>query len=287
MNTGIDLGSAYIKHTSKRLIPAKLTSGKTLNSNNTIEYNGILYTVGEGKNDLNIDKSKRKTNLIFLFYMLASLTNDIENNICVGLPVGQYQADKTEYKDYILSNGFYTGEIKGNKRCIRINDVTILPEGLEAIPNGYEGIIVDVGGRTTDIVLLETVDFKKKVTNPLSIPTGTLNLYSNIVSKFNNEYSLDLKVEQAEKIIKSGLILEGEKVNTDIVKQVMTEYLESITEILALEYSVKSNNILFTGGGSTLLFNSFKKRIKHAELQEDNIFANATAYHNRARYIYE
>ncbi|HEY8804806.1 MAG TPA: hypothetical protein VIM42_06820 [Clostridium sp.] len=41
----------------------------------------------------------------------------------------------------------------------------------------FNGIIVDIGGRTTDIALLEN----RKAKKPYSLPIGTLNLYWDFI----------------------------------------------------------------------------------------------------------
>lgn len=283
MNIGIDIGSAFIKHRSGLLVPSLLTKGKTINKGLTIEYEGDMWTIGEGIREVEINKAKRESNLKFIFGILGSLTKDIENNIVVGLPIGQYQQEKENYKNYILDNGYYRGAINGFLRMIRITGVTIAPEGLQAIREDYKGIVLDIGGRTTDICLIEE---GKKVINPISKPIGTINLYSTIINKLNARYGLDLREQDAERIIKGGLMLDGCKVENNIVGETMTSYIEDIINTLKLEYSLRTNNLLMVGGGSELFYKSFKTRVKQAEKMENSIFANAEGYERLAVKIY-
>lgn len=274
MKLGIDLGNSNLKSHTGVLIPSKVKQGKYINKNIEVVYERKIWTIGEGNREVEINKTKKESNLLFLYTMIALSSQDIENEVAVGLPLGQYQEQKDQYREYILKNNYADIEVNGENRIINITNCKVCPEGLASVPGGYEGIILDIGGKTTDICLLED----KKVLNPISKPKGVLNLYSNIVNSINSKFGLDLIEEDAERIIKNGLFLDGEQQDIKFIYDILATFTDDIVNTLKLEYSLRTNKLLLIGGGGNLFYNSIKKRAKQAELIEGSLFSNAKGF---------
>lgn len=272
MKIGIDLGSSLLKTDTGFVLPSKIRQGKSISKAINLAYEGVNYIVGEGIRDVEVNKSKRQTNLLYL-YTLLGLQDDVEFEIGLGLPIGQYQQQKEEYKEYILSNNFASFTLNGEERVINITNCKIFAEGLASVED-YEGIILDIGGRTTDIALIEN----KRVINPISKPKGVLNLYSNIINSINSTFGLDLVEEEAERIIKNGLVLDGEKQDISFIYSILSTFTDDIVNTLKLEYSLRTNNLLVIGGGGALFYPSIKKRVKQAELIQDSLLSNAKGF---------
>ncbi|NFN94552.1 hypothetical protein FDB28_10730 [Clostridium botulinum] len=66
-------------------------------------------------------------------------------------------------------------------------------------------IIIDIGGRTTDIIVLEN----KVIVDVKTIPIGMLNIYQEIVDIVNTKFTESLVLEDGETILKDGLFLKG------------------------------------------------------------------------------
>lgn len=275
MKLGLDIGSSDLKTNLGLIIPSKIRIGSSLNKDAiSINFEGKNYVIGEGNREVEINKASRENNLIYIYTLIALSTEDINNEIGLGLPLGQYKKEKDNYKNYIMENNVKTFVINGKTRTVRINKVTIFPEGLASVPGGYNGIIADIGGKTTDICLLEN----RKVINPLTKPRGILNLYSDIVNIANEKYSLDLHQEEGERILKNGLKIDGEVVDTIFAREVMAEFVDDIVNTLKLNYSLRTNNLLITGGGAELCNKAFKNRAKQTEKLENAVFSNAQAF---------
>lgn len=274
MKLGIDLGNSNLKSHTGVLIPSKVKQGKYINKSIEVVYERKVWTIGEGNREVEINKAKKENNLLFLYTMIALSSNEIENEVAVGLPIGQYQEQKDRYREYILNNSYADIEVNGINRIINITDCKVCPEGLASVPSNYEGIILDIGGKTTDICLLEN----KRVINPISKPKGVLNLYSNIVNSINSKFGLDLTDDDAERIIKNGLFLDGEQQDIKFIYDILATFTDDIVNTLKLEYSLRTNKLLLIGGGGDLFYNSIKKRAKQAELIEDSLFSNAKGF---------
>lgn len=205
-------------------------------------------------------------------------SDEIENQIVVGLPLSQYREDKESLKKTILDNRYQEIALNGIRRTLIITDVEVYPEGLGAVPGNFEGIVIDIGGRTTDIALIVNKNNKRKVENPISLPQGTLNLESDFVKSINNKYSLDLKSNDASRILKNGLKIYGKEVEINFAIEAFKQYVEDLINKVQLEYSLKTYDVALVGGGAELLYTPLNKRLPNSFLVKDSIFANANAF---------
>lgn len=276
MIIGIDIGN-YATKTSERVIFDSKVSLTNILGNNAIEIGGTSYQVGQGNYDTEYRKVSKESYLIFLYTAILQSTNDIDNQIVLGLPIGQYKEDKEVLKGLILSNRHYKGRYSNKNRELFITEVEVYPEGPGAVANDFTGILIDIGGRTTDICYI-IGGIKKKIENYKSIPQGTLNLYSSFISSLNSKHGLDLKLNDAERILKNGLKVDGLAVNISSSMDSFKEYIEELIKQLQLDYSIKTNEVALLGGGSELLYNPLKKRIPNSFLVNDPVFANARIF---------
>jgi plasmid segregation protein ParM len=56
---------------------------------------------------------------------------------------------------------------------------------------------------------------------------------------------------------------------------VFKEFVETVVSKLQVEYSLRSQDVMLTGGGSQLMFSALKKRLPNATLMPNPVFANA------------
>lgn len=274
MKLGIDLGSSNLKAHTGLVLASKIKQGKYINKGVEVVHERKIWTVGEGNRDVEINKANRETNLLYLYTMIALCSKEVENEVAIGLPIGQYQQEKDRYREYILNNGYADIIVNGEKRILNITNCKICAEGLSSVPSGFEGVICDIGGRTVDIAEIR----EKRILNPISKPKGTLNLYSNIINSINSKFSLDLVEDDAERIIKQGLKIDGEVQDIKFIYDILAEFTDDLISSLKLEYSIRTNNLLLIGGGGNLFYNAIKKRVKQVELIEDSLLSNAKGF---------
>jgi len=276
MILGVDLGNDSVKTSKGISFLSKVSKvGNILNNNITLSTSNDIFFIEEGKFDTEYRKIKKEYIREMFLVAVALSSGEINNQIVVGLPLSQYKADKETFKNLLLKDRMQRISVNGNDRKIIIEDLEIYPEGIGAlVGQEFDGIIVDIGGRTTDIALLENGKVKK----PYSLPTGTLNLYSEFIKTINSKYSLDLKSEDANRIIKNGLKIYGEQKDINFGLDIFKAYVEGIVSELQVSYSIKTLDIMLIGGGATLLYKAFKNRIPNVQLINDAIFANANGF---------
>ena len=279
MILGVDIGNYNLNSSNGLSIESKVSRSNTLFSNSpTVELFRKKLIIGDGEFDTEYRKVKKENYLQMLYIAICLSTEENFNNIVVGLPISQYKADKDELINLIIQNSEMKGYINNQERKVIIQDIEVYPEGIGAVDSNFEGILVDIGGRTTDICHIENINGKKKLINPTSESIGTLNLYTDFIKSINNDYSLDLKLDDAERILRRGLKINGVEVDISNSKMVFADYVDKIVNKLKIEYSANTLDIALLGGGSIILGRSIIKRLPSSYVVDNPIFANSYAF---------
>jgi plasmid segregation protein ParM len=274
--TGIDLGNYSTKTSNRVNFLSKVSKeGNLLNNTKVLTTQKGIFYLGEGNFDGEYRKIKKQYLKEMFIAAVALSSAAVNNKVVVGLPLSQYTQDKEALKHILLSDKMHDINMSGADRKINIEDVTVYPEGVAAlVGSSFNGVICDIGGRTTDCALIEG----RKVTKPYSLAVGTLNLYADFIKLINSKYGLDLRTDDATRILQGGLEIYGEPQNIDFAMEVFKSYVTTIVNELKINYSIKTLKVKLIGGGAQLLAGAFKKRIPNAELIDDTIFANALGF---------
>ena len=286
---GIDLGNCNLKTSKKIIVPALITRGGNylISTGYEINFNGELFIIGEGDYDTNLNKLS-KENLLPMLCLAAGLSTKEEFiRVVLGLPINQYRSNKNKMLEIIEENKILNFKLNGLDRCICIEEASIFPEGVATYYSldiekrkslvDQDLIILDIGGRTTDIALLKSGK-KRSVAKSTSLDVGMINIYNDMINEINSLYTLGLNIEDAEGILKNGLEVDGEKQDTSFIKNIVKNNIEKVFKELNISYPVRTSPLIVTGGGGKSFFKSLKKRYPTAQLVEDNLFSNAIGY---------
>lgn len=288
MIKGIDIGNSICKDESGYSFSAKISSiGNILGSKYTCSLNEEIYYLGEGEYDTTYRKIEKEGYIKMLFGMLAMSGSSREVQLMLGLPIGQYRTDRDKLKDMIKEHFILQGYFNKRYKEYVIQDVEIYPEGIASLQSKYEGVLVDIGGRTTDACMVTSINNRLKIEKPYSLPIGTLNLYSDFINLINSKKGLDLSSSDADRILRNGLTIKGEKQDISFAVNIFKEYLENLIRKLNLQYSLETNKITFTGGGSLLLSKPISKRIPYAEILQDALFSNARGFYREGCKLWQ
>lgn len=277
MILGVDVGNFSTKTSSLVNFESKCTRvGNSLGGKYFCTLGESEFYIGEGNFDNEYRKVEKKNYINLLYSAIALSVEDRskEVELVLGLPISQFKNDKEILIDKVKENYCMRGSVNGFKHEYYITDVEVVPEGVATLGAEYEGIIVDLGGRTTDCCLLTN----KKVQNPISMAKGTINLYTEFINVINSKYSLDLTIDDTERILKRGLKIKGKEQNTGFAKMVFKEFISDLVSKLKIEYSINTNDITFVGGGSILLKGLIESVLPYASINKDGLFANAKAF---------
>lgn len=286
---GDDIGNYAIKLSDGQTLKSVITRENLnvlSNSKHLVLSNGEEYFIGgNGNFETELNKAKKNNYLPLLLTSLSMITpnpkdsfNTLYKVVC-GLPINQYKEYKEELEDLILSNKINYITFNGQDRRILIEDCKIYPECLGAyysLENAPEDIIlIDIGGRTTDIAYISCGKLIKSST----VPVGTLNIYSDIKNILNTKYSLTVDLNRVDRILNTNkFIIDNEEINLGFITNILRENFFKIKEELDLNYPARTEEIVLAGGGSTRFIKPFKKRYKNCRLHNDYLFGNARGF---------
>lgn len=285
MITGVDLGNFEVKTSQRVSFLAKISEDDIFNEENLVTFNGKRLFVAEGEFSTDWNKSLKENTLPLLFTALARSSQENIFQVVLGLPVEQYKKNKDTLKALIENNRMSTIKIGDELRNIIITDVDVAPECAAAYYNlstqnkqligNKPLIIVDIGGRTTDVCLF----INGKIAKVKTIPTGMLNVHADIVKRVNSDYTESFTLEEGQNILSDGLFLEGKNQDISFIKPILVKHFNSIWKALQLEFDVNKGYVLLTGGGSLNFRQAFKNRLPgNLILSDDPIFDNALGF---------
>lgn len=286
---GVDLGNCNIKTSKGVIVPSLITKGENylISTGYQIAFNNEVFIIGEGDYDTNLDKISKENLLPMLCLAVGLSTKEEFIRIVLGLPINQYRSKKDKMIEVIQENRILNFKLNGEERTVYIEDAAVFPEGVATYYSldvdkrksllDKDLIVLDIGGRTTDIALLKSGK-KRSVAKSTSIDVGMINIYNDLINEINSLYTLGLNIEDAENIIKNGLEVDGEKKDTTFIKNIIRNNIEKVFKELNISYPVRTSPMLVTGGGGRSFFKSIKKRYPSAQIIEDNLFSNAIGY---------
>lgn len=284
MKLGIDIGNYNVKTSEGALFKSCISNHMEYGNNfDKIIYNDETYYLGTGKLEIDYRKFDKENYIPLLLGAICKSSTHIENDIGLGLPVKQYNRYKNELINMLHGNE-YDVVFNNNKRKIKISDVKVFPESVSGIIANYNELLskignrdiisIDIGGKTTDIVLIRN----KKVMKSSQINIGTIDIYNRIKQKLEEKY-FDTKIilEDIERFLKIGFYYNGEKQDIKFAIKDCNDLFKEIYTELNLNYPINSQVTVIQGGGSDLLGSVFKNKIKSLIVNE-NIFLNANGY---------
>ncbi len=290
MKRGIDVGNYSIKEFPGTNIKSLVTSEENfLGSKLCLEYENKIYYIGEGIFETELNKSKKDNFLPLLLTGIAlnSSKNDVFQQIVCGLPINQYKTNKESLTDLVLSNRVREIKLNGEPKKIIITDFTVYPEGVGAyysLGTTDDVIIVDIGGRTTDIAYI--VDKKLKVSSTIAV--GTLNIYKDIADKLNASYSLDLDISAAERILDRGYLeVDGLKTDLSFVTEILKRNFIKINDDMNIKFPSRTEKIVLVGGGYKLFEKAFKKRYINSFVADNPVFANSIGFQKVGEMLWQ
>lgn len=288
MKLGIDLGTYSVKICTEDGVMgnfySKISEESGYLDDFNINYNGNIIQVGNGEFSTDWDKADKDNTLPMLFTALYRYSNSSINDVVIGLPANQYKAHKDNYREFILDNRIQS--INGKQ--IIIEDCIIECEGIASynaldsdIKNrigGQQLILIDLGGRTTDICCIKG----KRIESVNTIPVGTLNIYSQIIDKVNGELTINLPLEEGKTIMDTEIYcIRGREIDRMFIQDILKNTFNTIFKELQLKYSLDVGYVLLVGGGSYIFQKAFRKRLGNVITVPHAEYLNAKGFLKR------
>ncbi|MFL0167628.1 hypothetical protein [Candidatus Clostridium helianthi] len=286
---GTDFGSCNLKTSEGIIIPSKVK--KCTNFFGTeylVELEEESYIIGEGEYDTILDKTKKENFLPMLCAALGMSTKEQVVRVVAGLPINQYKSKAKEKLEQIIQdNRMLNFKLNGIERHIIIENFAVTAEGIAtyySLPveqrkelKDKDIILLDIGGRTSDIALIKAGK-KRTIGESTSLEIGMINIYKDIINEVNSRYTLGLDIEDAEYILKHGLEVDGIKQETRFIKDILLNNIKKVFKELNVCYPVRTSPILVTGGGGEAFFKAIYRRYPTAKMVDNHMFSNAIGY---------
>jgi plasmid segregation protein ParM len=281
MKRGIDVGNYSLKEFPNTNIKSLVTSEENLlGSKLCLEYDSKKYYIGEGTFETELNKRSKDNFLPLLLTALAINSNkdNVFHQVVCGLPINQFKANREALEDLVLSKRIREVKLNTDLKKIIITDFKVYPEGVGAyysLSTSDDVIIVDIGGRTTDIAYI--VD--KKLKNSSTIAAGTLNIYKDIADKLNAAHGLDLDIPMIDRIMDRGYLeIDGLKTDLSFITDILKKSFTKINDDLSMKFPARAEKIVLVGGGTKLFEKAFKKRYQNSYVADNPIYANAIGF---------
>lgn len=215
---------------------------------NVLEFQGTRYRMEyeEGSFDPEFNKAKKDyiPNLLWALDKAGVVDND-EYRVILGLPInnlGQSEKIISDLKDKSFT---YTTD---KTKTITIKEVYVVGEGISSyymLPSSIREedlVIIDIGGRTSNVVEYS----KKRVKEKDTVNMGMIEFYKRIKVKFNNEEGESVDTHNVKHLIEKNVIPQYECVEDEFVNELMRQVKDNFNLGLG-------KKIIFTGGGSITL----------------------------------
>lgn len=300
-NIGLDMGNSTICvagfNEQGEIIKAYTNSVYSMNtvlmSGDIIECKGTKLALGAGQTTLtNVDKTNRE----YIEHQILWAVNILHGagthyiNLGVGLPISIYKAKKEEFTNKIKALGTIEGIINGKEISVNLVDVKVFAEGYASIRSltnyidkDNTTLIIDIGMKTTDVLLIEWDGKKFTITNYGTTNIALYDIYKVLQDKIAAE-GVEVTVEQIDKKFQANKpVIRTEKgefnlqehlgetihVCRDIMKEIENKFGKTIL-----------HDKIFTGGGSEKFLMAVDGKVRNSVdiPQELRWYSNAVGY---------
>jgi plasmid segregation protein ParM len=291
MKIGIDIGNYQIKTSENIIFDSKVTTEKFFGTDaDKLTISNKTYYLGEGNLEIESRKFDKENFLPLLLGAICKSTDADAIDLALGLPIIQFKNKDTRAELINMLQGNSYKVVYNNIGSTKfIRSVQVFPEGIsgylylknQGLLNdvGYrDSILIDVGGKTTDIALIKN----NKATLPTSVNVGTIDIYYSIAKALRERYyDAKIDVEKIQDYLDKGFYYKGEKQDITFAINTTKVLFKQIYDELKINYSIETEAVVVMGGGAKILGSAFKKNIPGIIIMENidrDIFSNAKGY---------
>lgn len=293
MIIAIDNGNANTK-----TVHHVFTSGLTMHdvkppmTDELIMFKDKYYTLSSTRLPYSRDKTKGISCFILSLFGIAKEileekmpTQDIDIDLAVGLPPEHYGALKDKFRDYFFSFGkkinFTYNDIPFS---INLKSVNVFPQAFAAVLSKSSNLktysrtyVIDIGGYTTDILLLS--NGKPDLSYCRSLEIGIIKMNNTIKGRISTAYDMQIEDEHIYDVLTGRKTILSEEVKQNIREEAAKHTETILNSMRELGIDLKSNPAIFAGGGALLLKPFLESSEKTATIEFlPDISSNAVGY---------
>ncbi|NFA42117.1 ParM/StbA family protein [Clostridium botulinum] len=272
----VDLGNYNVKAINNKR--KQISFQSNLSRDYETFPDGFKYVLLDGeytffeKGNFNLEYIKTQKNYTSqLLYAISLLHEDeeiIETNLVLLLPISEMQEKQKYIND--LKDKEFEFTVRTNKKkdkIIKINDVFVTPEGYSSYFTLNDNVkdsnllLIDVGGRSSDVIALE--HGKPQVLKTYHI--GILDLYMKLQ---NINADKEYKLEEIRGAIDRGYI--------KVTKKQLASFTQDIINEIKIDVNLSHfDNVVWTGGASKVIEEIINDILpKQCYLHENPLYSN-------------
>ena len=256
-----------------------------------IEYAGRYWTLSGKRLNYMRDKTRDERYFILSLFAIAkeleahgSGTGIQKIDLSIGLPPEHYGALKEKFSDYFKNRDLIKFVYKDKPYNIIIDHVMVFPQAFAAVvPNSSKIVntlrvfVIDIGGYTTDVLLLK--NGKPDLQFCRSLETGIITMNNEIMRKVSALHDMLIEDEHISAVLTGADTILPDDVKQTICGATKLHADNILNQLRELQVDLRSNPAIFIGGGSILLrpFLEQSPLVAKADFV-DNPNANALGY---------
>lgn len=204
--------------------------------------------------------------------------------LAVGLPPEHYGILRDKFAEYFKNRGLLEFHLGERFYRIQINDVFVFPQAYAAVVPRSATIvksvmvfIIDIGGYTTDVLLLR--NGKPDMQFCRSLETGIITMNNEIIRRVSALHDMRIEDEHIRAVLMNEAVILPEEIKETIRMQAREHTQDILNQLRELQIDLRANPSVFLGGGGVAL----KQYIEESPLVNQTDFiedghANAIGY---------
>ena len=256
-----------------------------------LEYNGEFWTLSGQRLPYRRDKTRDESFFILTLFAIAKelayagpLPSAEKVDLAVGLPPEHYGLLKDKFRDYFKRNQSVQFIYNDKPITIMIRDVFVYPQAFAAIAPQKSQLkhhlrlfLVDIGGYTTDVLLLR--QGKPDMQFCRSLETGVITMNNDIIRRVGALHDMQIEDEHISAVLAGKETILPEEVKDTIRKSAEQHAINLLNQLRELKVDLRSNPAVFIGGGSALFRDYLEKSALVASATfVESVNANAIGY---------
>lgn len=266
-----------------------------------IQYRNAYYALSDERLSYRRDKS---LNDDFYLLTLFAIAKEVEAakayepykdiQLAAGLPPEHFGALRDKFSTYLLRDKKPVDFLYNNREYeIQVTQVYVFPQAYAAIaatPERYaeiknypQSLVVDIGGFTSDGLVLRRGAIDMNFI--FSSETGVIKLYNQAQRLVNSKYGLHIMEDQIDAVLQDQDSFLEEDVRRIILDVAQAHTERMLDDFIENGFDLRALPVIFTGGGALLLrpFIQLSSKVNPYAQYIDDICANAKGYEALAR----
>lgn len=230
-----------------------------------LEYDGKYWTLSGRRLSYMRDKTQDERYFILTLFAIAK---ELESSgyyqhveriqLAVGLPPEHYGVLKDKFAAYFRRNDVIRFMYRDKPYSILIDRIMVFPQAYAAVVprssmvvHTLRMFVVDIGGYTTDVLLLK--NGKPDLQFCRSLETGIITMNNEIIRKVGALHDMSIEDEHISAVLSGQETILPEEVKETIRGATKLHAQDILNKLRELQVDLRSNPAIFIGGGSILL----------------------------------